>query len=154
ARLAAQEMRVRCCLATGQYTRGIAVGLAALGEQGIGVPDTEEGCRVAFEQESTELDQWLEREPHGFDPMPLDPSLEHQLIDALMAQMLICGAVGGRPMLALHGLTRTVSESRRRGALTPIAPYMIGAFAQLWSSTTGMYRRAARWVEPGVRAAE
>ncbi|MDC0742541.1 AAA family ATPase [Polyangium mundeleinium] len=152
--LSAQEIRTRCCVATGQYARGIGLGMAALAKQGITFPDTDEACQVTLLQESTELDQWLEHDPDGFDRMPVDPSPEHRLIDALMTQAQLCTVYGGRPMLYSLIIARIVSEAIRRDALTPAAAFMICSFANVWSVATGMYRRAMRWLTPGVRAAE
>ncbi|MDI3289435.1 AAA family ATPase [Polyangium sp. 15x6] len=152
--LSAQEIRTRCCVATGQYARGIGLGIAALAKRGITFPDTDDACQVALLQESTELDQWLERNPDGFDRMQVDPSLEHRLIDALMTQAQLCTIYGGRPMLYSLIIARIVSEAIRRDALTPAATFMICSFANVWSVATGMYRRVMRWLTPGVRAAE
>ena len=154
ARLSAQELRVRCCLVTGQFARGQELGLVALADQGILFPDTEEACQAALLEEAAELDRWFEHNPDAFDPMPLDPSLEHRLLDALTMRMMLCAGLGGRSMLSALAGTRIISEVRRRSVLTPMAPVFIAGFAQLWSATTGMHRQAARWVEPGVRAAE
>ena len=152
--LSAQEIRTRCCVATGQYARGIGLGMAALARQGITFPDTDEACQVTLLQESTELDQWLERDPNAFDRMPIDLSQEHRLIDALMTQAQLCAIYGGRPMLYSLIIARIVSETIRRDALTPAATFMICSFANVWSVATGMYRRVMRWLTPGVRAAE
>jgi PAS domain S-box-containing protein len=152
--LSAQEIRTRCCVATGQYARGIGLGMAALAKQGITFPDTDEACQVALLQESTELDQWLERDPDGFDRMQIDLSQEHRLIDALMTQAQLCAIYGGRPMLYSLIIARIVSEAIHRDALTPAATFMICSFANVWSVATGMYRRVMRWLTPGVRAAE
>ncbi|WP_437990518.1 AAA family ATPase [Sorangium sp. So ce145] len=152
--LSAQEIRTRCCVATGQYSRGIGLGMAALAKQGITFPDTDEACQAALLRESTALDRWLDREPDGFDRMQVDPSLEHRLIDALMTQAQLCAIYGGRPMLYSLVIARIVSEAIRRDALTPAATLMICSFANAWSVATGMYRRTMRWLTPGVRAAE
>jgi len=152
--LSAQEIRTRCCVATGQYARGIGLGMAALAKQGITFPDTEEACQVALLQESTELDQWLERDPDGFDRMQIDLSQEHRLIDALMTQAQLCAIYGGRPILYSLVIARIVSEAIHRDALTPAATFMICSFANVWSVATGMYRRVMRWLTAGVRAAE
>jgi predicted ATPase/signal transduction histidine kinase/FixJ family two-component response regulator len=152
--LSAQEIRTRCCVATGQYARGIGLGLAALAQQDITLPDTDEACQVALLEESTELDRWLDHNPDGFERMQIDQSLEHRLIDALMTQAQLCAIYGGRPMLYSLIIARIVSEAIRRAALTPAATFMICSFANVWSVATGMYRRVIRWLTPGVRAAE
>jgi PAS domain S-box-containing protein len=152
--LSAQEIRTRCCVATGQYARGIGLGMAALARQGITFPETDEACQIALLQESTELDQWLEGDPDAFDRMPVDSSQAHRLIDALMTQTQLCAIYGGRPMLYSLIIARMVSEAIHRDALTPAATFMICSFANVWSVATGMYRRVARWLAPGVRAAE
>ena len=152
--LSAQEIRTRCCVATGQYARGIGLGMAALAKRGTTFPETDEACQVALLQESTELDQWLERDPDAFDRMPIDLSQEHRLIDALMTQAQLCAIYGGRPMLYSLIIARMVSAAIQRDALTPAATFMICSFANVWSVATGMYRRVMRWLTPGVRAAE
>ncbi|MRG96616.1 AAA family ATPase [Polyangium spumosum] len=152
--LSAQEIRVRCCLATGRYARGIELGIAALAERGFTFPDTDEACLPALLEESAALDRWLEQDLDAFDRMPPERSLEHRLIDALMTQAQLCSIYGGRPMLYTLIIVRLVSEAVRRGALTPAATLMISSFCNVWSVATGMYRRVLRWVEPGVRAAE
>jgi signal transduction histidine kinase/CheY-like chemotaxis protein len=86
--------------------------------------------------------------------MPIDPSPEHLLVDTLVMQFLLCAALGRRPMLGALAISRRVLETIRRDALTPVAPFMISTFAQTLSATTGKYRRAARWVETGLRTAE
>ncbi|WP_437298915.1 protein kinase domain-containing protein [Sorangium sp. So ce426] len=152
--LSAQEIRVRCCLATGQYARGIGLGIAALAERGFAFPETDEACQPALLEESAALDRWLEQDLGAFDRMPPEQSAEHRLIDALMTQTQLCSIYGGRPMLYTLIIVRLVSEAVRRGALTPAATLMLCSFANVWSVATGMYRRVLRWVEPGVRAAE
>ncbi|MDI3289451.1 AAA family ATPase [Polyangium sp. 15x6] len=152
--LSAQEIRVRCCLATGQYARGIELGIAALAERGFTFPATDEACQPALLEESAALDRWLEQDLGAFDRMPPERSLEHRLIDALMTQAQLCSIYGGRPMLYTLIIVRLVSEAVRREALTPAATLMLCSFANVWSVATGMYRRVLRWVEPGVRAAE
>ncbi|MGK3959506.1 AAA family ATPase [Sorangium sp. So ce118] len=152
--LSAQEIRVRCCLAAGQYARGIGLGIAALAERGFTFPDTDEACQPALVEESAALDRWLEQDLGAFDRMPPDQSPEHRLIDDLMTRTQLCSIYGGRPMLYTLIIVRIVSEAVRRGALTPAAALMICSFSNVWSVATGMYRRALRWTEPGVRAAE
>ncbi|MDC3962588.1 AAA family ATPase [Polyangium jinanense] len=152
--LSAQEIRVRCCLATGQYARGIELGIAALAERGFTFPATDEACQPALLEESAALDRWLEQDLGAFDRMPPEWSLEHRLIDALMTQAQLCSIYGGRPMLYTLIIVRLVSEAVRRKSLTPAATLMLCSFANVWSVATGMYRRVLRWVEPGVVAAE
>jgi predicted ATPase/signal transduction histidine kinase/ActR/RegA family two-component response regulator len=153
-RLATQEIWSRTWVATAQFARGEELGLVALAEWGVTFPDTEEACLAVLLLESVELDQWFERHPDGFDRMPIDPSLEHLLVDALVVQVLLCAALGRRPMLGALAISRRVLETIRRDALTPVVPFLITTFAQTLSATTGKYRRAARWIEPGVRIAE
>ncbi|WP_437670161.1 AAA family ATPase [Sorangium sp. So ce131] len=154
ARLSAQELRVRSCQAAGQFARGVELGLAAVAEQGIVFPAADEARRAALLEESAELDRWFERAPDAFERMPPDPSPEHVLVDALMMHLMVCAAIGGQPVLSTLVVTRAVQGVRQRGVLTPVAPFIIVCFANVWSLTTGMYRRAASWVGPGVRAAE
>lgn len=154
ARLSAQELRVRCFQAAGQFARGVEVGLAALAEQGIVFPGTDEARRAALLEESAELDRWFAREPDAFERMPPDESPEHVLVDALMMHLMVCAAIGGQTILSALVIVRAVQRVRRQGVLTPVSPFIIVCFANVWSVTTGMYRRAASWVGPGVRAAE
>ncbi|MGK3998797.1 AAA family ATPase [Sorangium sp. So ce1024] len=154
ARLSAQEIRVRSCQAAGQFARGMELGLAALAEEDIVFPGTDEARRAALVEESAALDRWFEGDPGAFDRMPADPSLEHVLVDALMMHLMVCAAIGGQPVLATLVITRAVERVRRHGALTPVSPFIIACFANVWSLTTGMYRRSGAWVGPGVRAAE
>ncbi|HTN84458.1 MAG TPA: AAA family ATPase [Sorangium sp.] len=154
ARLSVHELRVRSCQAAGQFARGVELGLAALAEQDIVFPGTDEARGAAVLEESAELDRWFERDPDAFDRMPLDPSPEHVLVDALTMHLMVCAAIGGHPILSGLVIVRAVLRVRRHGALTPVAPFIIVCFANVWSLTRGMYRRAACWVGPGVRAAE
>ncbi|XXX82357.1 AAA family ATPase [Sorangium sp. So ce134] len=154
ARLSAQEIRVRCIQAAGQFARGVELGLAALAEQDIVFPDTDEARSAALLEESAELDRWFEGDPCAFDRMPPDPSPEHVLIDALTMHLMVCAAIGGQPILSGLVIARAVLRVRRQGVLTPVSPFIIVCFANVWSLTTGLYRRSASWVGPGVRAAE
>ncbi|WP_437978809.1 AAA family ATPase [Sorangium sp. So ce295] len=153
-RLSVQELRVRACQVAGEFTRGVEHGLTALAEQGIVLPDTDEARLTALLEESVELDRWFEGDPDAFDRMPSDPSVEQVLIDALMMQLMVCAGIGGQPMLSTLAMVRGVQRVRQRGMITPISPFNIVCFANAWSITTGMYRRSASWVWPGVRAAE
>ena len=152
--LSAQELRVRCCLSTGQYARGIGLGIEALAARGLTFPPTDEACLPALLQESAELDRWLDQDLGAFDRMPSEGSAEYRLIDALMTRTQLCSIYGRRPVLYTLIIVRIVSEAVRRGALTPAATMMIASFSNVWSVATGMYRRVLRWVESGVRAAE
>ncbi|WP_437821025.1 AAA family ATPase [Sorangium sp. So ce1078] len=154
ARLSVQEIRVRCSQAAGQFARGVELGLAALAEHDIVFPDTDEARRAALLEESAELDRWFEHHPDAFERMPLDPSPEHVLVDALTMHLMVCAAIGGQPMLSALVIARAVLRVRRQGVLTPVSPFIIVCFANVWSLTTGLYRRSAGWVGPGVRAAE
>ncbi|WP_437287277.1 AAA family ATPase [Sorangium sp. So ce406] len=154
ARLSAQELRVRSCQAAGQFARGVELGLAVLAEHDIVFPATDEERRAALLEESAALDRWFEDDPGAFDRMPPDPSVEHVLVDALTMHLMVCAAIGGQPLLSTLVITRAVQRVRRHGVLTPVSPFIIACFANVWSLTTGMYRRSACWVGPGVRAAE
>ncbi|AGP37282.1 AAA family ATPase [Sorangium cellulosum] len=154
ARLSVQELRVRCIQAAGQFARGVELGLAALAEQDIVFPDADEARRAALLEESAELDRWFEGDPEAFDRMPPDPSPAHVLVDALTMHLMVCAAIGGQPILSALVIVRAVLRVRRQGVLTPVSPFIIVCFANVWSLTTGLYRRAASWVGPGVRAAE
>ncbi len=105
-------------------------------------------------EESAALDRWFDEDLDAFDRMAPERSPENRLIDALMTQAQLCAIYGGRPMLYTLIIVRLVAEAVRRGTLTPAATLMLSSFANVWSVTTGMYRRVIRWVEPGVRAAE
>ncbi|WP_437282881.1 AAA family ATPase [Sorangium sp. So ce375] len=153
-RLSAHEIRVRCAQAAGQFARGVELGLAALTEQDIAFPDADDARGAALLEESAELDRWFELDPDAFERMPLDPSPEQVLIDALTMHLMVCAAIGGQPMLSGLVIARAVLRVRERRVLTPVSPFIIVCFANVWSLTTGMYRRAACWVSPGVRAAE
>ncbi|WP_437733281.1 AAA family ATPase [Sorangium sp. So ce1335] len=154
ARLSAQEIRVRSRQAAGQFARGVELGLAVLAEHDIVFPAADEARRAALLEESAALDRWFEGDPGAFDRMPPDPSPEHVLVDALMMHLMVCAAIGGQPVLATLVITRAVQRVRRHGTLTPVSPFIIACFANVWSLTTGMYRRSGSWVGPGVRAAE
>ncbi|MRG97557.1 AAA family ATPase [Polyangium spumosum] len=153
ARLAAHEVRVRSCLATSQYARGVAIGLTALAEQGITFPEDEESCLAAVMAESAAISARFDADPGVFDRLPIDTSVENLLLDAMRAQMLLCGALGGRQALGMLQLVRVVAQTLERGAITPVAPLVISSFGHLWSALTGQYREAARWVAPGQDAA-
>ncbi|WP_437627747.1 AAA family ATPase [Sorangium sp. So ce1151] len=154
ARLSVQELRVRAYQVAGQFARGIEQGLTALAEHGVVFPDTDEARRAALIEESVELDRWFENNPDAFDRMPPDPSVEQVLIDALMMQLMVCSGIGGQAMLSTLAMVRAVQRVRQRGMITPVSTFNIVCFANAWSITTGMYRRSASWVWPGVRAAE
>ncbi|WP_434044092.1 MULTISPECIES: AAA family ATPase [Sorangium] len=154
ARLSAQEIRVRSCQAAGQFARGVELGLAVLAEHDIVFPAADEARSAALLEESAALDRWFEDDPGAFDRMPSDPSVEHVLVDALTMHLMVCAAIGGQPLLCTLVITRAVQRVRRQGVITPVSPFVIACFANVWSLTTGMYRRSAGWVGPGVRAAE
>jgi predicted ATPase/signal transduction histidine kinase len=154
ARLSVQELRVRSCLATGAYARGQELGLTVLAQRGEPLPQTEEACLTAYLEEATELERWFELTPDALDRMPFSPLPEHVVVDALRAHLILCAGFGGRPMLAALVIVRALSELRGRGTVTLTTPFMIGSLTQASSAVTGAYRRAARWVEPGVRIAE
>ncbi len=155
ARLSAQEIRVALLCRHGPVRAGNRARDGRARGAGHRVPRHGRGVSAPRScKESAELDRWLEHDPDAFDRMPLDPSPEHRLIDALMTQAQLCAIYGGRPMLSTLVIARVVSEAIRRGALTPAATLMICSFANAWSVATGMYRRTMRWVTPGVRAAE
>ncbi|MFT3764410.1 MAG: hypothetical protein QM820_02655 [Minicystis sp.] len=146
ARLQVQELRVRCCMATGEFARGRELGLAVLAERGEAYPQTEEACLAAYLEEAAELDRWYERTPDAFDQMPPSTLPEQAALDALVMHTAFCAGIGGRPMLASLSFVRAMSELRRRGTLVPTSPYLIAALAEASSAITGAYREAARWI--------
>ena len=151
-RLAVQEVRVRSCVAAGHYARGLQLGLQALEETGRTYPATEAECEALLAEEAVRLDQWFIDNPDGFERMELDSSLQHLIVDALQMQTMICAGFGNCPMLFGLSTVRSTSEICRRGALTHAAPLLIAGCASVWSMLTGMYRRAAAWVAPVLRA--
>ncbi len=153
-RLAAQEVCVRSCVATGAYARGVELGLRALAEAGWQYPASEAACGERLASEAVELDTWFADNPEALDRLPADPSQEHLILDALQTQMIICAGFGNRPLLMGLSTVRALAEIRRRAALTPVAPLLICSCTSLWSLMTGMYQRAAAWVEPAARAVE
>ncbi len=152
-RLSAQELRVRAYLAGGQFAEGERLGLAALAEQGILFPETDEGCIALTLRLIEDCDAWLDRHPEGFSSMPADPSPEHLLCDALDAAMMVCAAVGTRPALAAFVFARNVNQAIERAALTTVTPFFITCFAQGRSAFLGEYRGGIRWVREGELAA-
>jgi signal transduction histidine kinase len=154
ARLVVEELRVRCCLTTGDFMRGTELGVVVLAAQGEQLPMTEQACLAAYLEELAELERWFERTPDVLDRMPLSASPEDAVIDGLWVHMGLCAAFGNRPMLFGLTATRAASSLRRRGTLTPTAPFSIDSLAMTIPACTGDHRGAARWVGPAVRIAE
>lgn len=152
-RLAAQELRVRTCLASGQYVEGERLGIAALTEQGMTYPETNKECIALALRLLGECDDWLDMHPDGFSTMPLDPSPEHLLCDALEAAMTLCAGFGKRPVLAVVSVAVSVLRTTRRNALTLVAPFLIGCMGNVRSAMLGQYRSCARWAYEGESAA-
>jgi predicted ATPase/signal transduction histidine kinase/CheY-like chemotaxis protein len=152
-RLSAQELRVRTCLAAGQYGEGERLGLSALSEQGIRYPETNDACMARALQLIGECDAWLDQHPEGFGAMPADPSLKHLLWDALESAMMLCTGIGSRPALASLTIARNVQQATERAALTLATPFFVGALAQARSAFLGEYRAGLRWAREGEQAA-
>jgi signal transduction histidine kinase/ActR/RegA family two-component response regulator/tRNA A-37 threonylcarbamoyl transferase component Bud32 len=152
-RLAAQELRVRACAVSGQCGEGERLAVAALAEQGITYPETNEECAALAIRWIGECDAWFDRHPEGFSLMLQDPSLEHMLCDAIECGMLICAGLGARPALAVLLMVRNVKQVTERAALTPVTPFFLGHFAMGQAALLGDYRRGARWAREGEQAA-
>lgn len=152
-RLAAQELRVRTCLASGQFARGFELGLAALAEHGITYPEGDEACIAELLARIAECDQWLDARPEGFGAMPAEPSVELVLRDAIEAALMLCAVMVGRPPVASLTLARNVHRTTGRGTLTPASPFFIAALAHARSSFLGDYRGGGRWAREGEEAA-
>src|SRR5262249_51490130 len=130
------------------------LGLAALNEHGITYPDTNETCIAQALEDIQWLDTWLDQHPQNISLMPLDPSIEHALCDALCARLGLCLASGNRPALAAAIGTHLVRRTIERRTLTIIAPFMISCIAQARSALLGEYRGGVRWTLEGQRAAQ
>lgn len=152
-RLVAYELRVRACLASGEFAKGETLGLAALEEQGIKYPDTNEQCIAEALRLMGECETWFDENPYGFSSMDADPSLENLLCSALDASMVLCAAIGSRPALTALVITRNVKQATVRGTLTPITPFFVVAFAQGRSAIYADYRGGTRWARAGEQAA-
>ncbi len=153
-RLAAQELRVRACVASGQFSEGERLGLLALAEQGIHYPQTNEEYITEVSQRLRQCGTWLQMHPEGFGAMPAEHGLEHLLWDALQTAMLLCAGMGTHPALAVLAMARTVEHSISRSTLTPIVPFCISALASGHAVFFGEYREGVSWAEEGVQAAE
>ncbi|WP_438029841.1 AAA family ATPase [Sorangium sp. So ce233] len=152
-RLAAQELRVRAYRAAGQLREGEILGLAALSEQGIHYPESNEACIAQTVQLIGECNAWLDQHPEGFTRMPADPSPEHSLCDALEAAMGLCAVIGTRPAIFALAAVRNTLQATKRGALTSAAPFFIGIMAHAPSAFLGDYRGSVRWTREGEQAA-
>ncbi len=153
-RRAIYEIRLRCCAATGQFTRGVEIGRPILTELGFDYPETDEECVAATDTELPEFEQWLMENPHAFDQLPKETAIEHVLTDAIMAHVFTCMGLGRQSPLFVIGALRRVRESVRRGTLTVIMPLFMGTLAHAISAWNGDYRRAARFIAPAVMSAK
>lgn len=153
-RLAAQELRVRACVAAGQYEEGVRLGLLALEKQGLCFPATSEACAMQAAKGLVACDAWLNEHSEGFSAMPADPAPEHLLCDALLAATLTCAAVNRRPTLSLLGLVRNVQGTIEKSTLTAVAPFFVATIAHGLSAILENYRGGARWTKAAVQAAE
>jgi predicted ATPase/serine phosphatase RsbU (regulator of sigma subunit) len=153
ARLAVSELRVRTSLATGQFAEGERLGLAALGERGIAYPETNAGCIEYALRGFDSLDAWLDTHEDGFESFSLEASVEHTLVTALDAMMMLCAGLGTRPALAAAVVVRATQVAIARRSLTIVCPLMLGALAHSRSSFSGSYRKNGRWAREGLQAA-
>ncbi|WP_437808760.1 AAA family ATPase [Sorangium sp. So ce1078] len=152
-RIAAEELRVRAHLASGQFDEGARLGLAALAEQGIIYPESDSDTLALMLRWIGECDAWLGQHPEGFSSMPADPSPEQLLCDALEAATSFCTGLGSRPALSALGIARNVKQATERAALTPVTPYFISAIAEVRSAFLEDYRGGVRWAREGEQAA-
>ncbi len=152
-RLAAQELRVRACVASGQFGEGERLGTLALAEHGIVYPETNDECIALAYQWIGECDDWFDKHPEGFAAMPADRSVEHLLCDALEAEMGMCAGLGSRPGLSALANVRNVKQATDRATLTPVSPFFIAAFAHSRSAILGEHRGGVRWAREGEQAA-
>lgn len=153
ARLTAQNLRMRAFVATGNYGAGERLGIAALAEQGITYPETSEECLALVVQGIQTCDAWLDQHPEGFSGMPMDPSREHLLCDALEASMAVCVGLGSGPVLAVLAVTRNVQQAMERRMLSPTTPFFISSHAMGRSAFFADYRGDVRWTLEGKDAA-
>jgi len=152
-RLAAQELRVRTCLASGQYQEGERLGLAALAERGVTYPPTNEACIAEAIQLLKDCDNWFDQHPQGFSSMTVDSSREHLLSDAIEAAIGLCSAFGNRPAHSMISSSRCVKLAMQSTLLTPVTPFFIGSFGYLKSAMSGDHRQSVRWAREGAHVA-
>lgn len=153
ARLAAQELRVRACVASGHYGEGERLGILALAEQDITYPETNEECIAEVVRIIGECDAWLDQHPEGFSSMPKDHSPEALLCDALQAGMKVCGLIGSHPSLGSLVNARNTKRATETKRLSPVTPFFIAGMAHTRSAILGDYRAAVRWAREGAQAA-
>lgn len=152
-RLAAQELRVRTCVASGEYDEGERLGLATIAEHGIHYPDTNEQCIALARQLVQQCDAWLDQHPNGLANLPADPSVEHLLIAALEISTAACASYGSRSALMTAIIARNVRQATERGNLTIVTPFFLATFAHARSTVCEDYRGAVRWARAGEQAA-
>ncbi len=148
-RLAAQELRVRASFATGQFDQGELVGIAALAEQGIIYPETNEECIADAIRLIGECDTWLDEHPEGFSTMPADPSVEHLLCDALEAVLALCAGLGSRPALAAIVGLRNARQATNRARLTHVTPFMLSLVGVIRLAFLSDDHGSTRWTRVG-----
>lgn len=153
ARLAAQELRVRACLASGQYHEGERLGIDALVEQGIIYPATNEACIAEALHLLAECDAWFDQHPQGFSTLPVDSSLEHLLCDTLGVAIGLCAAFGNRLAHSVIVSTRCVKQVTEQSSLTRVTPFFIGSLSYIKSAFLGDYRKSVRWAREGAEVA-
>jgi serine/threonine protein kinase len=152
-RLSAQALRMRAYEASGQYGEGERLGSAALAEQGITYPGSNDECVELALRWMAECDAWLDRRPEGFSLLPADPSVERLCCDTVEALLMNCAAYGNRPALAALVLARNIKQATERESLTPVTPFLIGALGNARAGFSGDYRGSVRWVREGEMAA-
>jgi len=152
-RLAAQELRMRTFVASGQYGEGLRFGLGALAEHGICYPESNDACVARALSVIGACDTWLDQHPEGFSAMPADLAPEHLLRDALEASVLMCAGFGSRPALASIVMVGNVHQAIERSTLTPATPLFFADLAQARSALLGEHRGGARWAREGEQAA-
>lgn len=152
-RLAAQELRVRACVAAGQFGDGVRLGLDTLAEQGIHYPESDPECSTLALKWIGECDAWLDEHPEGCGSLASSTALEHLLCDALEAATLLCAGMGIRPGLAAVALARNVKQMIAVGRCTRVTPLILSLFAHGRSAFTGEYRGGLRWAHEGEQSA-
>jgi hypothetical protein len=152
-RLAAHELRVRAAMASGLYREGMQIGMAALAEQGVTYPETDAECLMQAFQLIGELDAWLDQHPDGFDVMPLDPSMEHFLGDALEAGVHSCAVFVDRVAITAFGLLRNLKRVIGAAGMTLVTPFALSSVATVRSALLQDYRGDVRWAKLGENVA-
>ncbi|HRI66137.1 MAG TPA: AAA family ATPase, partial [Polyangium sp.] len=154
ARLTAQALQQQCLEVSAQFAEGERLGLQVLAEYGDTFPDSNEACTMQCFVLLVECQEWLDDHPEGFSRMPLETSVEYQLLDAVEASVTNCVAFGSRPTLAGLIAIRNVHKVLERGTLTPTSPYFISSTGSLRSIILGRFREDVCWTQAGLAAAQ